>query len=113
MSVWSIDMYSYVQCSSLASLEPEPDGRSGASLWVQAWACLPNVDHLLRHSRIQSLILSEPRLRASVPPDQPLQMRVVQSSVIVSYQKVCSPAGPHRLVMPTLEPAGPVSLYRG
>jgi hypothetical protein len=42
------------------------------------------------YSRIQSLILSEPFLHASVPPDQLLQVRAVQSSVMVSYQKVCT-----------------------
>src|ERR1700728_58139 len=35
--------------------------------------------------------LSESRLHTSVPPHQPLQVRAAQSSVIVSYQKVCSP----------------------
>jgi hypothetical protein len=43
------------------------------------------------HSRIQSLILSEPRLHASPHRTQSLQVRAVQSSVIVSYPKVCSP----------------------
>jgi hypothetical protein len=43
------------------------------------------------YSRIQSLSLSEPCLHASVLPDQLLQVRAVQSSVMVSYQKVCRP----------------------
>jgi hypothetical protein len=41
-------------------------------------------------------------------------VRATQPSVTVFYQKVCTdPAGPHRSVMPTLEPARSVSPYRG